>query len=284
MPQPATRGVFQFQIDGTGALLSSDENVVALRRMWSDRSLVSGADLGPGVRNGEAWHSACHLVAGGCVKKANSGRLLWMEISHHSQDDTYQATLTHAEQAVPQTVRLDSTEATQLLQNSTLLGFIEGTSEGHITARGVQDSSSRFGGYLRQNYDQAPGSTRQGGRVWEHWCTTRDLNPDSQLSVSLLKAYLQLCNAAGDLFAATVARGRSQYGHPKQLKAMISAGFTTQTSAGWQTTPKPIARNTELLLQEAQAIAAFNAAQLVQWSDVEPTYYMYERRIGSWCP
>jgi hypothetical protein len=284
MPIHATRGVFEFQVNGAGVLLASDDNIGALRRMWSDRTLVSGGDLGPGVRNGEAWHIACHLVAAGCVKRAANGRQLWLEISHDSQDDTYQATLTHAEQAATQTVRLDSAEATQLLQNSKLLGFIEGTSEGHISARGVQDSASRFGGWQRQNYDQAVGSTGQGGRVWEHWCTTRDLNPASQLSVSLLKAYLQLCNIAGDLFAATVARGRREYGHPKQLKAMISAGFTTQTSAAWQTMPKPIARNIELLLHEARAVDAFNAAQLLQWSDVGPTYYMYPRRINSWNP
>jgi hypothetical protein len=50
---------------------------------------------------------------------------------------------------------------------------------------------------------------------------------------------------------------------PKQLKAMIAAGFTTQVSAAWQTTPKPTAGNIELLLREARPIDSFHCGAIV---------------------
>ena len=181
------------------------------------------------------------------------------------------------------TVALASVEAERLLADSLLLGFVEGTSEGHISATGVRDPPDRFGPpWVRQNYDQPAGSTGQGGRVWEHWCTSRDLAPDSMLSVSLLTAYLQLCNEAGDRFAPTVARGRAEHGHPDQLKALIQAGFTTDASATWATTPRPIPRDAELLLHEATPAAALRALRSLAWPDAEPAYFMYQRRIGSW--
>jgi hypothetical protein len=270
-----TRG--SFQVDDNGALLANDANVEALRNLWSSRP--EGLELGPGVGSTGAWHVSCHIIAAGCVRRAASGELLWLEMSHVDGNDTYEATLTFQRDQQPTTIALDSDDARRLLDGSTLLGFVEGTSQGHITARGVQDPPDRFDGYSRQNYDQPAGSEDQGGRVWEHWCTTRDLDPDSKLSVSVLTAYLQLCSAAGDRFAATVARGRRDYGHPAQLRALIDAGFTTAESAGWRTTPKPIGREAELQLHEATPAAAYGAAQGLAWSDSEPTYHMYPRRI-----
>ena len=43
-----------------------------------------------------------------------------------------------------------------LIQGSTLLGYIEGTSEGGISAKGIEDPSERFNGYTRQIYDLSP--------------------------------------------------------------------------------------------------------------------------------
>jgi hypothetical protein len=278
MAQVTTRGSFGFEVDASGTLLSNAHNVDALRRMWSDRTLVS--DVGPGVGPTGAWHVACHIVAAGCVRRAQDGALLWLEISHLSVDDRYGATLTHRKGNEAETLPLE--DATRFLSQSKLLGFVEGNSEGHITARGVSDPPGRFGIYQRQNYDHLAGEAGSGGRVWEHWCTTRDLEATSPLSVSLLMAYVQLCHAAGDLFAPTVARGRRTYGHPEQLRAMIAAGFTSQSSATWPITPKPIPRPAELRLQEAVATEAFAAADSLAWSEDGPRYYMYARKIGDW--
>ena len=273
---PAGRG--SFEVDPNGALVPSEANLVALRELWASRP--DGLELGPGVGATGAWHVGCHLVAAGCVHRASDGQILWIEISHVPADDTYAATLTTGLDQQSETMRLDSPDARQLLESAALLGFVEGTSEGHITARGVQDPADRFDGYSRQDYDREPGSQQQGGRVWEHWCTTRDMAPDSDLSISLLTAYLQLCSVGGDLFAPTVARGRTAYGHPAQLDGMINAGFTTRESAAWRTTPQPIGRESELRLQEATPGDALRAIQSLAWSDEEPTYYMYPRRIN----
>jgi hypothetical protein len=280
MVQPTSRGSSAFQVDVSGRLVANDYNVEALRRLWASRP--SGLEMGPGVGPTGAWHVSCHLVAAGCVRRAADGRILWLEISHVSADDTYATTLTHGSDARSETVAVGSPEATHL-ENSQLLGFVEGTSEGHISARGVNDPPGRFGSWKRQDYDRPAGSFgQQGGRVWEHWCTTRDLTPQSKLSVSVLTAYLQLCNLAGDRFAPTVARGRTDYGHPDQLMALIDAGFTAAESARWQTTPRPIDREAELLLHEATPAAAFRAVRSLPWSSTEPTYFMYQRRISQW--
>lgn len=276
MTPPASRGSSGFEVDAEGAVLATENNVEALRALWASRP--PGLEVGPGVGPAGAWHVSCHLVAGGCVRRTTEGQTVWLEISHRPANDTYQATVTHDLSSDG----LDSPSARQILDGSTLLGFVEGTSEGHISAPDVADSPARFEGWMRQNYDQPPGSTDQGGRVWEHWCTTRDLDPGSELSVSLLTAYLQLCNAAGDRLAPTVARGRTTYGHPGQLRALVDAGFTSGDSAAWPTTPKPIDREAELLLQEATPQSALEAARSLPWSDEGPSYFMFPRKIGDW--
>jgi hypothetical protein len=273
---PTSRG--SFEVDSNGALLPTEANLGALRELWVSRP--DGMEPGPGVGPTGAWHVACHLVAAGCVCRAADGQIVWMEMSHVPANDTYAATLTSGSDGQLETMRLDSPEAQQLLENTALLGFVEGTSEGHITARGVQDPPDRFDDWKRQTFDQELGSQERGGRVWEHWCTTRELAPDSELSVSLLTAYLQLCGVGGDLFAPTVARGRTAYGHPAQLNEMINAGFTTRESASWRTTPAPIGRESELLLQEARPADALRAIRLLAWPDDGPTYHMYPRRIN----
>jgi len=87
-----------------------------------------------------------------------------------------------------------------LIQGSTLLGYIEGTSEGRISAKGIEDPSERFNGYTRQIYDLSPGTSGRGGKIWEHWCTTRNLSPSLDISNSLLSAYITSCAIFGDFF------------------------------------------------------------------------------------
>jgi hypothetical protein len=67
-----TRGTFDFEVTASGDLVDSTANVEALRKIWLDRSMVNGADLGPGDEgdfdNG-AWHVACHLIGAGGVRQ-----------------------------------------------------------------------------------------------------------------------------------------------------------------------------------------------------------------------
>ena len=282
MPSCIQRGAFNFLVNETGNLIDCPENIDALKRLWLDRTLISRSNLGPGVREGEAWHISCHLVAAGCVKRSRNGQLLWLEISHDGESDRYYASVTTSENGNINTMQIDSSQGNELVEGSTLLGFVEGTSVGRISAKGIDDSPESFNGYMRQRYDSTPGSTSQGGKTWEHWCTTRNFSASSDVGSSVLSAYIKLTAVSGDLFPATVARGRTQFGHPRQLDAMIVAGFTTEESASWQTEPVPIPRDIELRLQKATPADAFGAIELLEWNDIEPRYYMFERKIRNW--
>src|SRR5262249_1969941 len=84
-----------------------------------------------------------------------------------------------------------------------------------------------------------------------------------------------------DRFAPTVARGRRDYGHPDQLQALVTGGFTTKQSALWDTTPFPLPRAAEALLLESDPHAALEAVKGLDWSN-SPRDYMLGRRIESW--
>src|ERR1700738_5059940 len=126
---PELRGTFFFQTTGDG-ILDTAGNVEALRRLWLGRTLINGGDLGPGDEgdfdNG-AWHVSCHVAGASGVRRARDGRLLWLEISHNAARDENFASVT-----AEKTLRLDSSDAKALLEGSTLLGFVEGNSTGHI--------------------------------------------------------------------------------------------------------------------------------------------------------
>jgi hypothetical protein len=277
------RGTFGFAATGEG-LADSAANVDALRRLWLDRSMIDGADLGPGDPGDfdhGAWHVGCHVVAGGGVRRTRDGRVLWLEISWDAGRGEYYASVTADGPGTPRPLRLDGGEGRALLADSTLLGFVEGTSLGRISARGVQDPPDRFNKWQRQDFDQSPDSARDGGRVWEHWCTLRDLRPSQPIATSVLRAYVTLLAALGDRFLPTVARGRRQYGHPVQLSAMVRAGLTTEAAATWETTPVAIPRDAGRLLLEGEPTAAVAAAKQLTWGD-QPIYHMFRRRIRSW--
>lgn len=278
------RGTFQFEIEANGDLADDAQNVEALRRLWLDRSSIDGDDLGPGdagdFDNG-AWHVACHLVAAGGVRRAPTGELLWLELSHDGAKDEYFASVTGRAADRVATYRIDSADGRQVLAGSQLLGFVEGNSVGHVSFRGANDPPDRFNLWTRQQFDKPVDSQEDGGKVWEHWCTVRDIRPSHRIGSSVLKAYATLVAALGERFVTAVARGRRDYGHPKQLCAMVQAGFVSEQAATWDVTPQPIPASAEQRLLEARPADELEACGLLAWGS-EPRYYMLKRRIGSW--
>ena len=281
---PTTRGLLQFQITPDGDLQNSATNVRLLTQLWADRSLIRGDDLGPGDPGDfdhGAWHSSCHLLGAGGARRTTDGRILWLEVSHARIRDEYYASVTFRDSGKPRTVPLDSAEGRTLFDQSTLLGFVEGNSTGRTSARDVFDAPDRFNLWRRQDFDQPVTSPLEGGKVWEHWCTLRDLRAPNRVGLSAVTAYVSLVAVLGDRFCATVARGRRDYGHPEQLCALVHAGFVAAASATWETTPTAIPATIEPAFLEADPGRALAAAEQLDWAK-EPKYFMFERRIKSW--
>jgi len=278
-----TRGTFHFDVTASGDLVDSAANVEALRKLWLDRSTIDGDDLGPGDEGDfdhGAWHVACHLIGAGGARRAADGRLLWLEVSHDHVADLYFGSVTVAGAA---THRLDSADGRGLLTGSTLLGFVEGNSVGRISARGVHDPATRFNKWKRQAFNQPAGSDKDGGKVWEHWCTVRDIRAGDAIADSVLRAYVSVVAALGDRFVPTVARGRRDYGHPKQLCAMVLAGLTSEASAAWDVRPDRIPPAAEAKFLEATPADEVAAAATLPWVR-PPHYYMFARRSRSGRP
>jgi hypothetical protein len=278
------RGNYEFDVDENGNPKNSAYNVEQLRKLWLDRANIDGDDIGPGdpgdFDNG-AWHVACHLLGGGGVRKLANGKLAWLQISHNGATDRYFASATVREDKATRVVPLDTAEGRTLLRDSKLLGFVEGTSVGRVSARNVSDPPSLFNLWRRQDFDQPAGTTQDGGRVWEHWCTLRDIRPEHAIGTSVLTAFVSLVASLGDLFIPCVARGRREYGHPVQLRAMVRAGLVGRASATWEGKPAAIPKEAELLLLEADEAAALKAVELLKWSS-PPQYYMFPRKISGW--
>jgi hypothetical protein len=280
------RGSFGFEVSGEGAILDTAANVERLGGLWLDRSRIAGELLGdgdPGDFDFGAWHIACHLVAASGVRRAADGRLLWLEVSHNSTDDGYTAAVTARDGDGISTWPISTDEGRRLLACSTLLGFVEGNSVGRISARGIDDPPTLFNGWRRQDFDQPTDLTKDGGRVWEHWCTTRDIRSSSRIGISVLSAYLSLVANLRDLFPAVVARGRSGYSHPAQLCALVESGFIGEPAALSDLIPTEIPPTCESLLLHATPVLSLQAAEALDWQD-PPRYYMFARRIDQWCP
>jgi hypothetical protein len=278
------RGTYKFEVSDDGDLADTAGNVNLLRKLWLDRLVISGDDLGPGDPGDfdhGAWHVACHL-AGGCgVRQRTDGSLAWLQISHDGRSDWYFASATVQKDGNARTVPINSAEGRILLQDSRLLGFVEGTSKGRVSARFANDPPSLFNLWRRQDFDQPPGSDDDGGRVWEHWCTLRDIRPKHAIGTSMLTAFVALAAALGDLFIPTVARGRREYGHPLQLRAMVLSGLVGRKSAVWPGTPTAIPSNGEAMLEDADPASSLKAATSFDWSNA-PRYYMFARKIAGW--
>lgn len=287
------RGTYEFEIQANGNLVNSPDNLERLRKLFRDGQIIS-ENWGPGnpgdFDNG-GWHCLCHLVAGSGVFKMN-GRYLWAAITHAGNEDRYVATVSLREtDGTVRTIEMDSAEGRNLVGQATLIGYIEGTSKGHVSCRGARDSANIFNGWRRQDFDLPVDSfwgrlfrrDQDGGTVWEHWCTTRDLRPSNPVGTSVVKAYLLLVSTLGGQFTATIVRGRRSYNHPEQLCALIKAGFVAREDALWETAPRPIPNDAARLLQEARPNECLKAVGALQWTPGGGrSYFMFKRRIKEW--
>ena len=277
-----TRGSYSFEIDASGQLVNSAVNLGKLQTLFRDEAIING-NWGPG-RPGDfdygSWHILCHLAGGTGVLNTAAG-LAWCAITHDSATDTYRATLTYADSGRTVTTPLGTGDGARLAEGGRCLGFIEGSSAGHIFARDANDPRDAFNGWPRQMFDQDVSSDAAGGTVWEHWCTTRDIRPSSAMGSSVLEAYLTLVSQLGGRFVAAVARGRREHSHPVQLVALVNAGVLTAEEAMWDIAPDPIPRPAQDRLYEARPADALAASQLLAFTGAE-RYFMFQRRIGRW--
>jgi hypothetical protein len=279
------RGESKFEIGAKGHLLNNETNLEKLRKLLLDRKIIDGDLLGPGDPGDfdkGAWHVFCHLAGGSAVFKKEDS-YLWLEISHIPFIDLYTPTITvSSKKESVCTFPLLSEEGNLLLKNAILLGFVEGTSLGHISARDIIDDEKRFNLWKRQDCDFDIESEKDGGKVWEHWCTLRDITPKASLGISVLKSYLSIVSVCGGRFVSIVARGRRLYFHPEQLVALVKYGFITKEDATTDIIPKPIPKKQELMLYSAEPKICVKAVEALPWDKNKISYFMYKRRIKEW--
>ncbi len=280
-----TRGISKFEVDSNEHILFTEENFEKLRKMFLDRNIINGDLLGPGDPGDfdtGSWHILCHLVAA-CAVYRKSNKFIWMEISHVPLVDTYTATVTIDEDNEPvATFPLLSEQGQLIIKDAELMGFVEGSSLGHISAGDVKDPLGVFNTCTRQEYDQSEESVDEGGRVWEHWTTTRNITQDAPIGSSVLKAYLSIVSQCGGRFVSIVARGRTEYHHPEQLKALMHYGFITEEEGLIDIVPKPIPHDIELALYSSNPRECVNTVKKLPWDKNKISYFMFERSINKW--
>jgi len=277
------RGSYGFEVRESDRLLDNESNIERVRTLFRDDAIISGkwGPGNPGDFDNGGWHSLCHLAAVSAVFKSAS-KFYWVGITHAGSVDRYQATVSflgapeHEERA-----DLGSEAGRGLLANAELVGCVEGASEGHILAKSVIDPPDRFNGWMRQDFDRpAERDKKEGGTVWEHWCTTRDLRTSQPVGDSLLRAYLRLVSVLGGEYVALGIRGRRKYNHPDQLCALVIAGFLTRDEAVVDLRPLEIPLTAQRLFKEARPLDSLRAVERLSW----PTppvrcYYMFKRAI-----
>ena len=280
MPQ---RGSYDFEVSASGALADNDSNLEKLRKLFRDERIIGGkwGPGAPGDFDHGSWHILCHLAAGAGVL-VDGGTRSWVGITHDPARDTYEASIAVRENGSMRTVPLASGDARAMVGRSSCVGFVEGSSEGHIAARGARDPADAFNGWPRQDYDRDVSDRRDGGTVWEHWSTTRDIRPSSKIGMHVLRAYLGLVSVLGGRFVAAVARGRRDHDHPIHLVALVRAGVLTEGEATWDVTPQPIAKPVQDLLYEARPKDSLAAVDKLPFTPGDQKYFMFERRIDRW--
>ena len=282
-----SRGEYEFQVEDDGAVVYTPANIERLTRLLLDWNIIDGWG-GPGTRPDDqgAWHVFCHLAAAAAVHRLPNGTAGWSGITFDPASRRYIATLCREDGEGVAILPVASSEARTLLGGSRLIGFAEGASRGHILDRDADDPGDPDRDDRRQDYDREASSEEEGGPVWEHWTTSRDIVTTGSHGAALVDAYLLLLSTLGGRFAATVARGRGEpeYGHVIQLCAMVRAGLVTVEDALWEVQPRVIPPDVERVLREATPTAVAAAAQRLAEAGGIPTYFMYERKRDSFVP
>ena len=277
------RGTYAFETNASDLVVDNASNLEKLRKLFRDDQIIGGqwGPGNPGDFDHGAWHILCHLAGGIGVADTNEGRA-WCGLTHVPAHDTYIASIAFRRAGALQTSAVSSAEGMAVASSAKWLGFIEGSSCGRISARGVRDAPTAFNHWPRQMFDQPITSAADGGTVWEHWSTTRDVRPSDKFGSAVLAAYLTLISHLGGRFIAAVARGRREHSHPVQLVALVKAGLLTPAEALWDVTPDPIPQAAQDLLYEARPADTLTAASELAFPAAAQRYYMFSRRIDRW--
>lgn len=278
------RGSYKFEIDDGGRIVHSVENAELLRRLLLDWDIIGGYG-GPGANRGDggSWHGFCHLAAAAGSFRTPEKCGAWVGIVFDPDVRQYRACACFDHESRVHTYPLQSPDTKELLRNCTWCGYIEGASRGHILDRNAHDPGDPGIHDRRQDYDHEVDSMNDGGPVWEFWTASRNIADPCSLGHGLVNEYLALLSVLGGRFASVVARGRaeSEYGHLKQLGAMVNAGLITRDEALWDILPAPIPRDIELTLHEALPTNFAMAASVLVKTTREAVYYMYARKLAS---
>jgi len=280
------RGSYGFEVQSDGRLADNDYNLGLLRKLFRDGAVIQNkfGPGNPGDFNHGSWHILCHLAGGSAVIEL-AGRKAWIGITHKGFPDVYEAAVVFRDAGSIYVRSLKTEAGKAAAAKSELLGFIEGSSAGHVLARNIQDPEGATNGWLRQGFDHSVWNRKEGGTIWEHWCTTRDLRQVNIPCDSLLRSYLTLAATFGGLFIAALARGRRSHEHPLQLCALAKAGFLTADEAGWDSTPLPIPGRVQRLLYQARPAEYLRAVESLDCPrGGGPSYFMFKRYIKHWSP
>lgn len=277
---------YDFQRDGAGRLVENDHNLMQLRHLLCDWDIIGG-DGGEGTArdDGGTWHGACHLLAAGIIAEHADKGMAWFEIAWDKRSSSY---LPVAVLRRGNSIEVHNVigQAAEWAKATRTLAYVEGNSCGEISNKCATDPGNSDHVDRRQDYHRFPlDFTGEGGKVWEHWCTTRNIREDTAPGVQAIRAYLTLLCIGGTAFAAMVLRGRPFYGHPAQLAACLRAGLVTEGDASWSGAPEPIPADAQLLFHYSDPVLSHAACTRLPLSrEVEPQYFMFQRGINLWQP
>lgn len=263
---------------------SRTAQLAALRKVLLCRECVDH-DGGPGTADDGrgSWHLFCHLLGAGAIFRLNPNGAAWAGIVYEASTKQYLAAVCHRAGREVRILPLLSAAASRLLSNADWIGYLEGASRGHILDRGANDPGDPEKDDRRQDYNQNPNSPKDGGPVWEMWAVSRDIRPSSPLGNSVVNAYADLLSVLGGRFAAVVARGRMEpeYGHLRQMCALIDAGYVAPEDALTDIEAVAIPPDVERILLEATPEAFVTAAEMLAKRRKKPCYWMYSRKVSS---
>jgi hypothetical protein len=274
---------YRFQRDPRGRLLETEDNLEEMRNLFLDWDVIGG-DGGEGTKAGDggAWHGVCHLVAAGVLGVQKNAGLAWFEVGWDQKLGRYGALVVRQDGSGVQIENITG-QGKAWADKVRIVAYVEGNSCGAISNKDAVDPGNSDEHDRRQDYNRFPlDFESEGGKVWEHWCTTRDIRSSGGTGEQVLRAYLTLLAVGGTEFVATVLRGRPYCGHPAQLKACIESGLVTAENASWSGTPEPIPMSAQVLFQYSDPLLSFSACRRLLLADSGRQYFMFQRCIHLW--